>query len=779
MKKNFWLLDITSETSREGPEVQLWAIDEAGKRVMIVDHEFHPYFYLLPKSDLSIKDIMAEVEGAKAGLPHILKVEAVNRKFFGKPMEVVKVICDDPEVVPKYADTFSKLESVREVLEDDLRFSTLYLIDKGVVPCGWHEIEVEELKSKVGFHVDEVLIAKSSPKPISLEGLPKLRVLGFSILCYSPIGEPKPERDSVVIISIATNNGTYEQFVMDNSNEKTVIESFVSSVQRFDPDIILGYGVNNQDYPYLSARAEKLGVKLALGRDSSAPHRSVYGHFSIAGRANIDLRDYAEEYYEVKVKTLRNVAEFLGVSKPGEGILIDEIEIPNYWEDPTKRRVLLEYSIENTKNIMGIADKTLDFAIQLSNFVGLPLDHVGTAATGFKVEALLIRRAKTTGELVPKRTERPFAVSYVGGLVLKPKPGVHENIAVLDFKSLYPNIMIHLNISPDTYVPESEKVKEEEVNVAPEVGHRFRKAPLGFYSKILSYLIEIRDDIRRTMAKEPRDSLLYRILDARQKAVKVITNAMYGYAGWTGARWYFKPVAEATTAWGRFIIQETIEVAKKMGLEVIYGDTDSVFVKNDEEKIALLAKKVGKRFGLEIRPDKVYIRVIFTEAKKRYCGLLPNGMLDIVGLEAVRGDWTEAAKKVQESILRILLEEKSPIKAVKFFRTYIQKLRRREVPYRDLIIWKSITKPLEEYAIKAPQVEAARRLADKGWEVSPGDKVGYVIVSGTGKLSERAYPYQFASLDLVDIDYYIKKQILPPALRILSLFKISKKTLLI
>jgi len=97
MKKNFWLLDITSETSREGPEVQLWAIDEAGKRagkrVMIVDHEFHPYFYLLPKSDLSIKDTMAEVEGAKAGIPHILKVEAVNRKFFGKPMEVVKVIC--------------------------------------------------------------------------------------------------------------------------------------------------------------------------------------------------------------------------------------------------------------------------------------------------------------------------------------------------------------------------------------------------------------------------------------------------------------------------------------------------------------------------------------------------------------------------------------------------------------------------------------------------------------------------------------------------------------
>lgn len=778
MRKVFWLLDITSEASREGPEAQLWAIDETGERIMIIDRGFYPYFYLIPKKDVNTTEVMAEIEKARDSLPHIIRVEVDNRKFFGKPVETVKVLCDDPEAIPRCADRLLKLESVKEVLEDDLRFSMLYLIDKDAVPCGWHEIEVEEVKSKINFHVDGMFIAKSSPKPVNVEEPPKLRVLGFSILCYSPIGAPRPDRDPVVIISTATNNGGYKQFVMDDSDEKTVIEDFVAFVQRFDPDVILGYEVNSRDYPYLIGRAEKHGVKLSLGRNLSEPHRSVYGHFSIAGRANIDLKDYAEEYYEVKIKTLRNVAEFLGVSKPEERILIDEIEIPDYWENTDKRSVLLEYSMESTKSIMGISDKTLDFAIQLSHFVGLPLDHVGATATGFKVESLLIRRAKAMGELVPKRTERGSALSYMGGLVLKPKPGIHENIAVLDFKSLYPNIMINLNISPDTYLSKSEKVRKEEVNVAPEVGHRFRKTPLGFYSKVLSHLIEIRDNIRRAMTKEKRDGLRYRILDARQKAVKVITNAMYGYAGWTGARWYFKPVAESTTAWGRFVIQETIDVAKKMGLEVIYGDTDSIFVENDEKKITLLSKEIGERFGLEIRPDKVYLRVIFTEAKKRYCGILPNGMLDIVGLEAARGDWTEAAKKVQEKILRILLEERSPEEAVGFFRAYVKRLRRREIPYRDLIIWKSITKPLEEYSIKAPQVEAARRLVEKGWEISPGDKVGYVIVSGAGKLSERAYPYQFASLNLVDIDYYINKQILPPALRILSIFKISKKTLL-
>lgn len=108
----------------------------------------------------------------------------------------------------------------------------------------------------------------------------------------------------------------------------------------------------------------------------------------------------------------------------------------------------------------------------------------------------------------------------------------------------------------------------------------------------------------------------YRVLDARQKAVKVITNADYGYAGWIVARLYIKPVAEAATDWGRYTIQETIAMAKKIGLEVVYGDTDSIFIKQGQEKAANLAEEVENKHGLEIKPEKIYERVLFTEAKK-------------------------------------------------------------------------------------------------------------------------------------------------------------------
>ena len=141
------------------------------------------------------------------------------------------------------------------------------------------------------------------------------------------------------------------------------------------------------------------------------------------------------------MKNLENVADFLGVKKLEERTLIEEIDIATHWEDNQKRRSLLQFSKENAQSVMGITEAMLSFAMQLSSLVGLPLDHVGTAAVGFRVEWFLMHEAYKIGELIPKRVERPY-IPYVGAVVLAPKPGLHENIAALDFKSMYPNIMI-------------------------------------------------------------------------------------------------------------------------------------------------------------------------------------------------------------------------------------------------------------------------------------------------------------------------------------------------
>ncbi|MEM2105999.1 MAG: DNA polymerase domain-containing protein [Candidatus Bathyarchaeia archaeon] len=772
----FWLLDLNYEVKNGTPEIWLWGISASGERVLLIDGNFVGYFYAVVEENVDPKVVVKEVD--KKRFPLAVKLEVVERKFFGKPVKALKVYCANPDVIPKYAREIRKLEGVKDCLEDDIRFSMRYLIDNDVVPCGWHEVEAVEGENTLGVKVDKVYLAKSTPKFVEKAEIPNLKILGFSTICYSREGSPKPDRNPVIIISTATNTGEERQFVAgEERNDKPVLEAFVNYVRLFDPDIIVGYGVNSVDWQYLNERCKRLGLRLHVDRVGTEPHTSVYGHVSITGRVSIDLFDFADEFPEVKVKTLENLADYLGVMKIEERILIEDVDFADYWDDKAKREALKRFSMENTRCIMGIAKAILDFAMQLSSLVSLPLDHVGTAAVGFRVEWFLIKHAQKIGELVPKRVEQPYR-PYAGAIVLKPESGLHENIAVLDFKSMYPNLMIAYNLSPDTYVAPKEPTPSCGVYEAPEVKHRFRKEPSGFYKEVLSRLISVREEIRAKMKVVAPESVEYRVLDARQKAVKVITNASYGYAGWIGARWYIKPVAEAATAWGRHTILRAIEIAEKLGLKVVYGDTDSIFVQHEADKIKKFSKVIEEEIGLEIKPDKVYVRIFFTEAKKRYAGLLSDGKLDIVGLEVIRGDWAAIAKKVQEKVLEIILKEQSPRKAADFVRQCIYELRQRRVPYRDLIIWKTLTKPVEEYEVKASHVEAAKMLMEKGWKLTVGDKVGYVAVVGSGRLYERVKPYMFATYDEIDIEYYVSKQIVPAAARVLESFGITEEQLL-
>ncbi len=776
MKVSFWLLDLNYEVRNGATELWLWGIDNFGKRVLVIDRSLVPYFYAVIEEGSDPVQVMKKVQ--RKHFSSIVKLEAVDRKLFGRPIKTLKVYCGAPDAVSTCAKELRKLEGIRDCLEDDIRFSMQYLIDNDVAPCGWHEMEVVEENGPADVQVDKVYVAKSPSKLLEKAPVTELRILGFSTICYSKEGSPKPDRNPVSIISVTTNHGEQRQFIAgEDRDDKPVLEAFIDCVHAFDPDVIVGYGVNGQDWPYLLERCRRLGLHLYVDRTKTEPHTSSYGHVSVTGRINLDLSDYADEFPEVKVKTLANLADYLGLVKLESRSMIENVEFADYWDDKDKRKILKEFSRDNTRCVMSVADAVLDFAMQLSNLVSLPLDHVGTAAVGFRVECFLMKRAHRIGELVPKRIEQHYR-PYAGAIVLKPKPGLHEDVVALDFKSMYPNIMIRYNLSPDMYVSPEEAEPSSGVYQAPEVNHKFRKDPAGFYKEVLSYLIGVRAEIRSRMVELDLKSVDYRVLDARQKAVKVITNASYGYAGWIAARWYMKPVAEAATAWGRHTILSAIRMAENVGLKVVYGDTDSIFVKNDREKIAKLLGAIEKEFGLEISQDKAYVRIFFTEAKKRYAGLLPDGRLDIVGLEVMRGDWAVVARNVQEKVLEIVLKERSPEKAARFVHEFIYELRQKRVAYRDLVIWKTLTKPAEKYEVKAAHVEAARMLKEKGWELAIGDKVGYVVVVGSGRLYERVKPYVFASYDDVDIEYYVSKQVLPAAARVLESFGITEEQLL-
>jgi DNA polymerase I len=174
----------------------------------------------------------------------------------------------------------------------------------------------------------------------------------------------------------------------------------------------------------------------------------------------------------------------------------------------------------------------------------------------------------------------------------------------------------------------------------------------------------------------------------------------------------------------------------------------------------------------------LYKRILFTEAKKKYAGLLDDGELDVVGMEAIRGDWSNLARNVQSEVLKLVLEDANPSRAKSYVLNLTKDLKSAEVPKSSLVIWKTLTKRPDEYEVNAPHVEVARKMAKEGWPVSVGDKVGFIITKKSGKLYQKAEPHFKVSLDQVDYDYYIHNQIVPAAARVLEVFGIAEEDLL-
>lgn len=775
MKLKFYLLDVSYEIHGGVPTILLWAITDEGRRVLVVDKSFRPYFYAILEEGVNEHEVSNKIKVLSRGDSPITFIEFGHKRYYGKPVKVAKVTTVKPEAVRDYRELVKKIKGVVDVVEADIRFSMRYILDNDTPPCQWYEAEVEPLEGFSGYRVSSVYGLVSKLRPIDRTIPPKLRVLALDIEVYNPRGAVDPSRDPVIVVSLATSDGDTRLITASEGTppqDRDLIKEFINYVLTYDPDVLVGYNSNKFDLPYLVERASKLGLALDIGRvRGGIPRPSVHGHYSIPGRLHVDVYNFAEEIPEIKIKSLDVVADYLGIMKRSERTLIPGHEIYRYWDDKNKRSVLFNYARDDVVSTLRLSEKFIPFAMQLSSLTGLPLDQVGAASVGYRLEWYLMRSAVRMGELIPNRVEREYE-PYRGAVVLEPKKGVHSNIAVLDFTSMYPNIMVKYNIGPDTYA----EGECENCCKIPGTDYYFRRDPPGFYKSVLETLLRLRRAVRDDMKKYPPGSPEYLVLDERQRALKILANASYGYMGWVGARWYFRPGAEAVTAVGRDIIRKAIKLAEDLGLEVIYGDTDSLFVSNRPE-VNKFVDEVMRALELDIKVDKVYKRVFFTEAKKRYVGVLDDGRIDIVGFEAVRGDWSEIAKEVQENVARIVLETGDVKKATDYVRNIVLELKHQRIPLEKLVIWKTLTKSLDEYEVSAPHVAAAKKMISSGFKVEKGDKVGYVIIKGQSPISSRALPYFMAKLSDIDADYYVKHQIIPAAMRILEYFGVSEKQL--
>ncbi|MFP3686076.1 DNA polymerase, partial [Bacillus sp. SIMBA_026] len=353
------------------------------------------------------------------------------------------------------------------------------------------------------------------------------------------------------------------------SSEREMIKRFLKIIREKDPDIIITYNGDSFDLPYLAKRAEKLGIKLTIGRDGSEPKMQRIGDMTaveVKGRIHFDLYHVIRRTINLPTYTLEAVYEAI-FGKPKEKVYADEIA--KAWETGEGLERVAKYSMEDAKATYELGKEFFPMEAQLSRLVGQPLWDVSRSSTGNLVEWFLLRKAYERNELAPNKPdereyERRLRESYAGGFVKEPEKGLWENIVSLDFRSLYPSIIITHNVSPDTLNREGCR----NYDVAPEVGHKFCKDFPGFIPSLLKRLLDERQKIKTKM-KASQDPIEKIMLDYRQRAIKILANSYYGYYGYAKARWYCKECAESVTAWGREYIEFVWkELEEKFGFKV-------------------------------------------------------------------------------------------------------------------------------------------------------------------------------------------------------------------
>jgi DNA polymerase I/DNA polymerase-2 len=474
--------------------------------------------------------------------------------------------------------------------------------------------------------------------------------------------------------------------------------------------------------------------------------------------------------------------ELLGEGKIDLGFKDVEVVWKN---NPT---LLAEYCLRDSQLVLKLGNLLLPQIFEIARLVGqLPFD-ISRMTYGQLVEWYLIRRARKFGELAPNRPitqviqERRKLSPYAGAFVKEPVVGMHKNIIVFDFRSLYPSIIVTFNISPDTLNCECCKGDGYK---APELNYWFCKKRKGFIPTVIKDLVEKRRKIKKKIAelkKACRETLT--AMNNRQYALKIIANAMYGYQGFFGARWYCREAAEACAAFGRRYIKKVIKWAEKAGFAVIYADTDSCFVKGEKKKAPGFLRYVNKKLPgiMELELQDVYPKGLFIPrrigaavAKKRYALADERGNITIRGLEVVRRDWCAAAKDLQHRLLEIVLLEEDVKKAVKLTHEIIKKIRTRKIDLADLTIREQLIRPIETYDVKSPHVVAAQKLIQRGHPIGPGSLISFIITKGQGSISDRAEPALDVSAEEVDVDYYVNNQIIPAAMRVLRVLGVEEE----
>jgi DNA polymerase elongation subunit (family B) len=618
--------------------------------------------------------------------------------------------------------------------------------------------------------------------------------MSIDIETYNAKGQmPSPEEDPIIMVAFCEDGYkkviTWKSFKTDKDyiefvdSESALIERIRQVIEERQPDILAGYYSDGFDLPYINTRAKKYKISLDWGIDYSRLKISKrQDEAEITGITHLDILNFIKRIHRFSLQTPLYDLNSVAMEVLGEGKQKIEIgEMFKAWDNSEDLEKYCSYNLKDAELTLGLVNRLLPNIIELTKMIGLPISDVSRMSYSQLVEWYLIRQAQSFDELVPNRPghseiEQRRMHTYEGAFVYEPTPGLYRDIAVFDFRSLYPSIISAHNISPDMLdcdcCIDSEKV--------PGSSHWFCSKRKGFISTVIEDVINRRLRVKEIM-KTTKDTML----EARQQALKTVANSIYGYLGFFGARWYSMESAQAITAYGRHHIKQVIDKAKEKGYRVLYSDTDSIFLalegrKEEEAKAFIEEINVELPGIMELEYEGYYSSGIFvmtrgtkTGAKKKYALLAANGALKIRGFETVRRNLAIIAKQTQEKVLQMILREQNPDNALAYVKEVIRKLRAREMETDKVVITTQLQRDISTYDSIGPHVAVAQKMKNMGKTVGPGSMIKYVVTQGSERIRDRAKLPEEVSQGEYDADYYIKNQVLPSVTSIFAVFGIN------
>ena len=623
--------------------------------------------------------------------------------------------------------------------------------------------------------------------------------------------------------------------VEEEHTEIDLITRIVDIVRAYDPDILTGYEVHGGSWGYMIERARcRYDYNLcdefsrmrsqSHGRFGKEDDRWGFNHTStirVTGRHMINIWRAMRGELNLLQYTMENVV-FQLCHRRIPHYSFQDLTVWYLSNQPKDLAKVVDYYVTRVQLDLEILEQNelVPRTSEQARLLGVDFFSVFSRGSQFKVESLMFRIAKPENFLLPspsrKQVGQQNALECLP-LVMEPQSAFYNSpLLVLDFQSLYPSVMIAYNYCYSTFLgrvvswrgqnkmgfanyerePQLLQLLKDQINVAPN-GIMYAKPEIrkSLLAKMLGEILETRVMVKSGMKVDKDDKTLQRLLNNRQLALKLIANVTYGYtsASFSG-RMPCSEIADSIVQTGRETLEKAIAMihsVERWGAEVVYGDTDSLFVylkgrTKDEafdigQEIAKTITDMNPR-PVKLKFEKVYLPCVLL-AKKRYVGFKYESKtqkepdFDAKGIETVRRDGTPAEQKIEEKALKILFRSADLSEVKQYFQKQCSKIMKGKVSIQDFCFAKEVK--LGTYSDKGlpppgALISTRRMLEDPRAEPQYGERVPYVVITGApgARLIDRCVPPEtllYNDNNELDAEYYISKNLIPPLERIFNL----------